>query len=239
MSFSDKLTKGIKAGPRRTFLYGSHGIGKSTWASKWPNPVFICTEDGTDDLDVTRTGVLESSLEIVSTIKEAAQSEFSTIVLDSIDWTEKLIAEDLVAEDFQTGYGQGVIEQARRIGIVLGALGECVSAGKDVVLLGHATTTTVTTPFGDGYTQYHPRLSRHSCAVVSEWCDELLFARQVVSSKQKEIGLKKVNVAVDAKKRVLYTEGSAAFVAKHRAAKLAAQYDLSDFGSYYNDLRGN
>lgn len=238
MSFTDKLTRGVKVGARRTFVYGSHGDGKSTWASRWPDPVFICTEDGTNDLDVARTEVLRSSADVVSTVREAAGSDFSTIVLDSIDWAEKLVAEDLAAEDFQTGYGQGVVEQARRIGIILDALNSCISAGKDVVIIGHASQTTVTTPFGDAYTQYHPRLSRHSCAVVSEWCDELLFTRQVVGAKQKEVGLKKINVAVDSKKRILYTEGSAAFVAKHRSVGLAAQYDLSDIGSYLNDLRG-
>ena len=40
--------------PVRVILYGADGVGKSTFASQAPNPVFLCAEDGTAQLDVAR-----------------------------------------------------------------------------------------------------------------------------------------------------------------------------------------
>jgi hypothetical protein len=236
VSFLDKIITGPVKHPRRTLVYGCHGDGKSTWASKWDKPLFLPTEDGTNDLEVDRLPLFKSSLDLVQAIGEVAGSDYETVVLDSIDWLEKLISEDLVRENFKTGYGQGAIEQARRIGIVLTALEGCLAAGKHVVLIGHAHQTTVTTPHGDAYTQWAPRLSKHSAAVVSEWVDEMVFTRQVVRSKVKEVGLRELRVAVDTGDRVLYTEGSTAFQAKHRHPNLKPQYNLSDVSSYLTDL---
>ena len=39
---------------KKITLYGPEGIGKSTFASKFPNPLFIDTEGSTKFLDVAR-----------------------------------------------------------------------------------------------------------------------------------------------------------------------------------------
>ena len=52
MSFLDKVQRGKQRKPRRTVIYGTHGIGKTTWAAQWPSPIVIQTEDGCSDLDV-------------------------------------------------------------------------------------------------------------------------------------------------------------------------------------------
>ena len=38
------ITKGKLPGAKKVVIYGPEGIGKSTFASKFPNPVFIDTE---------------------------------------------------------------------------------------------------------------------------------------------------------------------------------------------------
>lgn len=48
------VTTGIQNAPVKTVLYGPEGIGKSTFASHFPNPVFIDTEGGTKRLNVKR-----------------------------------------------------------------------------------------------------------------------------------------------------------------------------------------
>lgn len=239
MSILGTVTSGRVAKPRKTLIYGCHGDGKSTWASKWPKPLFLPTEDGTGDLDVTRTKLLKSPVEVVEVINELLaieDSPYETVVIDSIDWLEKQIGEALHAEEFKTGYGQGAIETARRIGVVLKCLDRLIEKGIHVILIGHAEQRTFTTPHGDAFTQYAPRLTKHSAAVCSEWVDELVFSRQVVKSKVKEVGMKEIRLAVDTGQRVLYTEGSTAFQAKHRAQGLKPNYDLSDVSSYLSDL---
>ena len=54
------IVKGKTRRPRRVMLYGSHGIGKSTWAAGAPNPIFLATEDGQDDIGVDRTPLIRN-----------------------------------------------------------------------------------------------------------------------------------------------------------------------------------
>ena len=48
------VTSGVIPSPVKVVLYGPEGIGKSTFASKFPAPVFIDTESGTKRLNVAR-----------------------------------------------------------------------------------------------------------------------------------------------------------------------------------------
>ena len=129
MGILDETTTGTVGGARKTLLYGPHGIGKSTWASNWPNPVFVCTEEGSNDLDVTRTRLLTETSEVAQAIKEIHDSEYDTLVLDSIDWLEKLIQRDMDKEGFQDAFGRGTIEINRRISAILRMLDNVVKAG--------------------------------------------------------------------------------------------------------------
>ena len=51
MKLLEKVMSGKTPAPRRVMLYGTHGIGKSTFASSAPNPVFLQTEDGLGEID--------------------------------------------------------------------------------------------------------------------------------------------------------------------------------------------
>ena len=48
------ITAGVQDSPVKTVLYGPEGIGKSTFASHFPDPVFIDTEGGTKRLNIKR-----------------------------------------------------------------------------------------------------------------------------------------------------------------------------------------
>ena len=54
MGLMEQLVVGREAHPRRIMLYGTHGIGKSTWAAGAPRPVFVQTERGLDDIGPPR-----------------------------------------------------------------------------------------------------------------------------------------------------------------------------------------
>lgn len=47
---------------KKVLVYGPEGIGKSTFASRFPEPLFIDTEGSTKELDVARTSAPLSSL---------------------------------------------------------------------------------------------------------------------------------------------------------------------------------
>ena len=49
-----KIIKGKIPCAKKVLVYGPEGIGKSTFASRFPEPVFIDTEGSTKDMDVSR-----------------------------------------------------------------------------------------------------------------------------------------------------------------------------------------
>ena len=48
------ISKGIVLRPQKVVVYGPEGIGKSTFASHFPDPLFLDIEDSTSQLDVKR-----------------------------------------------------------------------------------------------------------------------------------------------------------------------------------------
>jgi hypothetical protein len=48
------ITRGASFTPSRYVIFGPEGVGKTTLAAQWPDPVFIDTEDGTRMMDVPR-----------------------------------------------------------------------------------------------------------------------------------------------------------------------------------------
>ena len=68
-----EIIRGKIPGAKKVVVYGPEGIGKSTFASKFPDPLFIDTEGSTKDMDVSRTEAPSSwamLLEQVKYIKE-------------------------------------------------------------------------------------------------------------------------------------------------------------------------
>lgn len=49
-----QITKGKRARAQKVVIYGPEGIGKSSFAANFPDPVFIDTEGSTDNMDVAR-----------------------------------------------------------------------------------------------------------------------------------------------------------------------------------------
>ena len=48
------ITRGVKKIAQKIVIYGPEGVGKSTLAEQFPNPVFIDTEGSTTTMDVQR-----------------------------------------------------------------------------------------------------------------------------------------------------------------------------------------
>ena len=48
------IVTGVEKTPLKICIYGAEGVGKSSLASKMPNPLFLDTEGGTTRLNVRR-----------------------------------------------------------------------------------------------------------------------------------------------------------------------------------------
>jgi hypothetical protein len=81
-------------------VYGTEGIGKSTFAAGAPRPVFIQTEDGLDEITCDKFQLATTYDEVLTALAElrAEQHDYETVVIDSLDWLERLVW-DRVCQD--------------------------------------------------------------------------------------------------------------------------------------------
>lgn len=193
-----EITRGKIEKSKKCVIYGPEGVGKSSLAAQFPNPIFIDTEGSTTELDVQRLPKPSSWEMLKQQVQWVKQQSFSTLIIDTIDWAEMLCVESVCAthnkkgvEDF--GYGKGYIYVAEEIGRFLNLLSDVVEAGIHVVLVAHAQIIKFEQPDEMGaYDRYQLKLGQktgsRTSALVKEWADLVLF-----------INYKTFSVAVDDK----------------------------------------
>jgi len=215
-----KITRGVRQTAKRVIAYGVEGIGKSTLASQFPNAVVLDTEDGTNHLDVARVSV-SSWMDLEGALHELIRDNqgFKTVVVDSIDWAERLLIDHLLKkankrsiEDF--GFGKGYTMVAESVGRLLSVCDSLIDQGVNVVMVGHSTVKRVSPPdMDEGYDRYELKLTKQSGPLVKEWADCILFANYRTKLVAGEDGRTR---AKGGRERVLHTERTAAFDAKNR-----------------------
>lgn len=211
--------------PPRICVYGGHGIGKSTLAAQFPQPIFISTEDGLASLDVTSFARAETIDDIESNIRTLIkeQHDFKTVVVDSVDWlVEPLITSDIESKhdpkDLAYGKGQMMIAEAFRE--ILGGL-DVLRKKKDmnIVLIAHANVVKYEDPRSEAYDRYQPKIPNRCNALLQEWVDVLAFAGFRVLIKKDDAGFgNKTNRGITTGERLLHLIENPAFVAKNRYA---------------------
>lgn len=139
------ITKGKINRAQKVVIYGSEGIGKSSLAAQFPDPVIIDTEGGTAHMDVRRIDKPQSWEEMLAIVKEVAATPgiCKTLVIATADWAEQLITTYLCGKYKQNsiesfGYGKGYTYMAEGFSRLLAACDLCIAAGIHVVITAHA-----------------------------------------------------------------------------------------------------
>ena len=211
--------------PPRMVIYGQHGVGKSTFASQCPSPIFIQTEDGLDALGVDAFEKAQTLKDVHDAldylIKEAHQ--YKTLVIDSLDWLEKLIfvqvCREVGVEDIAAiPYGRGYVKAELHWKTILDKVNELNFKKKMLIcLLAHNQIKTFADPERDSYDRYQLDLQNKAAALVCEFADIIGFASFKVATQAKDAGFGSTVVkAKSTGERTLYLEERAAFTAKNR-----------------------
>lgn len=221
-----EITRGKIQKAKKVVVYGPEGIGKSTFAARFPEPVFIDTEGSTASMDVARLPRPTSwtmLLEEIDYIK-SHPGECQTLVIDTIDWAEQLCVEYICSihnkkgiEDF--GYGNGYVYTKEEFGRFLNRLTDVIEAGVNVVLTAHAQLRKFEQPDELGaYDRWELKLGKKTQSQTSplakEWADMLLFCNYKTYSIAVDKDGKKHKA--QGGKRVMYTSHHPCWDAKNR-----------------------
>jgi hypothetical protein len=117
---SDSLLSTITSGKVKRHIYmalfGLDGVGKTTFASQAPSPIFVGTEAGTFQLDVARFPKASTFEELLGQLDALLllKHDYKTVVVDTLDWLEPLIWAQVCGEDhvesietYKGGFGKG------------------------------------------------------------------------------------------------------------------------------------
>lgn len=179
-----KITTGKIEGAQKIVIYGPEGIGKSTFASMFPNPLFIDTEGSTKHMDVARTPKPSSWTMLMEQVRyvKANKSLCGSLIIDTGDWAEQLCITEICAkhqkkgiEDF--GFGKGYIYLAEAFGKLLNLLEELIEVGINIGITAHAQMRKFDQPDEMGsYDRWELKLQKKTAPMLKEWADMVLFA---------------------------------------------------------------
>lgn len=215
------ISKGKKKIPYKVVIYGAEGIGKTTFASKFPAPVFIDTEDSTARMDgVDRFDGIKTLDEVnlaIETLRTEDHS-YQTLVIDTFDKLELMINDKVCEEQKVTGieaigYGKGYTYVAEKVNKLLGTLDALrIAKRMNIVIVCHAQMRKFEQPDEMGaYDRWELKLSKKAAPMVKEWADMVLFANYKTfvikdgSSNKAQGG-----------KRIMYTTHNPCWDAKNR-----------------------
>lgn len=229
--------------PPRILIYGPPKIGKSTFGSLAPSPVFIQTEDGLDAIDVPAYPLASSFADVLAAIEELATKEhqFKTLVIDSADWLERLIQAQICDEKKvknidEIGYGKGFL-------FALDLWRQFIDAtnwlrdNKDmcIINIAHSQIKRYQNPETEAYDRHQIKMHDKASDLLMENSDMIFFVNEQVMVKKTQEGFSERKRAIGTGSRVLYTEGRPSFVAGNRFS-LPPEIPFDKDGQYWAEI---
>lgn len=221
-----QILKGKQNRPPATLIYGVDGIGKSTWAAKAPRPIFIQTEDRIAHIDVDKFELAKDFEAVLLQVKFLIEEkhDYQTLVIDSLDWTEKLIFAEVCRENGEKAinsnakgsalsYGRGYQLALEKWGMLRMGL-DILRSRRDmgIVLIAHSKIRKFEDPLRENYDRYEIDLQEKASSMWQQWCDCVFFANfETIVRKDNSDSLKGVGTG----RRLIYTEERPAFDAKN------------------------
>lgn len=220
-----EITRGIKKSAQRVCIYGPEGIGKTTLAAQFPNPLFIDTEGSTRHMDVARLPDPTSAAMVcqeLDWVASQATPPCQTLVIDTADWLEKLIKNQVmgqlqISSMEQMNYGKAYVYVWEEFGRILSLCDRIINKGINVVFTAHAALRKFEQPDELGaYDRWELKLQNSAksniCAMIKEWSDLILFCNYEIHTYLTED--KKVKASGG--QRVMYTSHHPSWDAKNR-----------------------
>jgi hypothetical protein len=239
--------------PPLCIIYGSSGIGKTGLAAQSENNVFIQTEDGAGELQLTtlKDGVFTNYDDIMNALRYVYKNPqgIKHLVLDSLDHLEPIVWDyvckkaeppwpTIETPGFARGYVEADLAWKRIINAMLALRDDKNIA---IIVIAHDVIRTAKDPMVGPYDAHDLKLHKRAVGLWKEHADL--------------IGLMKSQVVVDSKTNKgkggtspsLFVRPNAAYVAKTRYTTMPSMIpidietgwaDIIQYIPYYNQNKG-
>jgi hypothetical protein len=222
---SSRVTRGKISKPLLVAVYGVEGIGKSTFASRFPAPIFLSLESGTDQIDTSRIENFKNFADIRATLIEIRDEkhEFETLVVDSLDRLEEYIFDAVMASDpgrpksiakSHGGYGNGyqvALDYWHQVRTLLDEIRE--KRKMHIVLIAHPDVIEVQEPLTQSsFPRYEIKLDKRARPLITEYVDAVFFAGKETLARRSGDELK----PVETDRRILCANWAQGYSAKNR-----------------------
>ncbi|MEZ2132512.1 MULTISPECIES: ATP-binding protein [unclassified Sinorhizobium] len=241
MSVFDRLKSSKRTTPPAIAIYGTPGVGKTSLAAEFPDPIYLYVEgeeppDGVDlpsDEITSFAGLLDTFADLLN-----EEHPFKTVIIDSLDKVEPMVwaatcqrnqwdSIDSNDKGSPTAFGKGYLAADVEWGEYHEAISALNRAGLYVVQILHSETKRHDDPLVDAYDRYRPKLQKRALELVVENCKALLFLNRRTSVKRVEasFGGKKTSKpeGMSGAERIIHTDERAGFYAKNRFKGAPAQ----------------
>lgn len=179
-----------KPRPPVVTILGDAGMGKTSLACTFPQPVVIRAEDGLQSIaNPPPAGeLIDTPDELWKQLKYLVveKHDFKTVIIDSVTALDRIFVENIIATDPKKprsinqalgGYGAGVSALASMHMRIRKATELLTTRGMTVVFIAHAETKKVEPPDAEPYTRYSLRLHEKSVAHYTDDVDVVAFLR--------------------------------------------------------------
>lgn len=220
----NSIKRGVQLKPPRIVVYGTHGVGKTSFAAGAQSPILLPFEDGQGLIDIPRFDLITSYgglMEAIGTLVNE-QHDFQTAIVDTADWMEPVIqAETCRANGWSDiespGFGKGYIACDDTWREVLGGFDALQSKGMQVIVLAHSEVKNFADPTADNYDRHQIKLQKRAWGLIQEWADIVAFLNFRTVVEKSDAGFnKKIAKGKGFGERVLYLEERPAYYAKNR-----------------------
>ena len=212
-----------ESGPQIITICGDAGLGKSSLAATFPNPIFIRCEDGVARIPAEfRPKALppvRSEDQLWEQLKAIVHDkhDFKTCVIDTVSAADRMFVQSILAQDGRAksinqamgGYGAGFSALAARHQQLRNAAEAMrVKRAMNVVFLAHTEVGTMRLPDQDDFSRYSLRMTHDkSLPPYLDDVDAVGFLRQRIVLKGDE-GERKKAISDDTRELVMHVTAS-------------------------------